>query len=125
MHAYNSESSISSDASCSSSSDERENDNGKRKKSARSGRSARKVRDGRQSRKKSTGSKKSTFTERPLVKNQWNPERGPIRKPEENEENMTKGRDHTGRMKIRNVIQNTAVNRHWTIRDVKVKKIQT
>ena len=95
MHAHNSESTISSDTLCSSSSDESENENGKRKKSARSGRSARKVRSRRQSRKKSAGNKKSTFTERPLVKNQWNPERGPIRKPEENEENMTKGRPYS------------------------------
>ena len=94
MHAYNSESSISSDVSCSNSSDESENENGKRKKSARSGRSARKVRGRRQSSKRSASDKKSTFTERPLVKNQWNPERGPIRKPEENEENMTKGRPY-------------------------------
>ena len=92
LHAYNSESSISSDASCSNSSDESENENGKRKKSARSGRSARKVPGRRQSSKRSASDKKSTFTERPLVKNQWNSEQGPMRKPEENEENMTKGR---------------------------------
>ena len=44
-------------------------------------------------RNKSAGNKKSTFTGRPLVKNQWNPERGGlISKPEETEENLTKER---------------------------------
>ena len=30
--------------------------------------------------------------------------------------------DRTGRIKMRSVIQNTAVNRHWKIRGVTVKK---